>query len=187
MEGDNECFNSFNRPVKVSGWYHDNGFLEQLKARGHKVMFVLSRCEKYRNQRNEMREKLENCTAYKGLIGAMLRMGIPVELTYVHTLGGVEFDRFEPGKNKVPREKYKITGTYEPENCDTPLMRALNHANNCIREKLRCQNGDFWQQVKNFFGISHLDRAMEALDNIIANFNKEAEQSVYKYWDLKQK
>ena len=187
MEGSNECFNSFNCPVKISGWYHNNRFLDELKAHGHKVIFVLSRCEKYRNQREEMREKLQNCTAYKGLINAMLKVGLPVELTYVHTLGGVEFDRYEPLNEKLQREKYKITGMYKPENCDAPLMRALNHANNCIREKLKSKNDRFWQKVQNKFGASQLDRAQEALDNIITELSKEAELSDYKYWDLKQK
>ena len=187
MEGDDNCFKLFNRPATVSGWYYDNDFLNELKALGHKVMFVLSRCEKYRNQRELMREKLQNCTAYKGLINAMLKVGLPVELTYVHTLGGVEFERFELVKDKQLREKYKITGTYEPENCDTPLMRALAHANNCIREKLKSENARFWQKVKNVFGASQLDRAQEALDNIITELSKEAELSDYKYWDLKQK
>ena len=108
-------------------------------------------------------------------------------MTYVHTLGGVEFDRFESGEDNRSKEKYKITGMYKPENCDAPLMRALAHANNCIREKLKSENARFWQKVKNVFGASQLGRAQEALDNIITELSKETELSDYKYWDLKQK
>ncbi len=184
MEGDNKQFADFNAPVKISSWYQNNSILHQLKERGHKVIFIISRCEKYRNKREEMKEKLRNCEAYKGLISAMLKIGIPVELTYVHTLGGVSFDRFTKDEYGYWTEEFKIDGSYKPENCHTPLLRALQHACNSVLKKLKKRNAKAGVKITNMLGMTQLDNAQEAMETICDKLRNDAEEDNLQYWEL---
>ncbi len=184
MEGDNKQFATFNAPVKISSWYQNNSILHQLKDRGHKVIFVLSRCEKYRDQHEKLKEELRNCEAYKGLISVMLKIGIPVELTYVHTLGGVSFDRFTKDERGYWTEEFKIDGPYKPENCHTPLLRALQHACDSVLEKLKKRNAKAGVKITNMLGMTQLDNAQEAMETICDKLRKDAGEGNLQYWEL---
>ena len=184
MEGDNNQFATFNAPVKISSWYQNNSILHQLKERGHKVIFVLSRCEKYRDQHEKLKEELRNRGAFKGLISAMLKNGIPVELTYVHTLGGVSFDRFTKNKDEHWIEEFKIDGSYKPENCHTPLLRALQHACNSVLEKLKGRNAKASVKITNMLGMTQLDNAQEAMEELCGKLQSDAKENNLQYWEL---
>lgn len=184
MEGDDGQFATFNAPVKISSWYQNNSILHQLKDRGHKVIFIISRCEAYRNKREEMKEKLRNRGAFKGLISAMLKNEIPVELTYVHTLGGVSFDRFTKNEDGYWTEEFKIDGSYKPENCHTPLLRALQHACNSVLEKLKKRNAKAGVKITNMLGMTQLDNAQEAMEKLCGKLQSDAKENNLQYWEL---
>lgn len=95
----------------------------------HTVIIVLSRCEKYWNQRDEMLNKLREY--YENFYNILKSKNIRVFVTWVKTLGGMEFSHYtkkEDGNGKkVDIAHFIRVGDYEPENCATPLQLALEH------------------------------------------------------------
>ncbi|MEE1265330.1 MAG: hypothetical protein UHH87_03495 [Akkermansia sp.] len=183
--GEKKLFQWFNHPTKIAGWYNNDGYLQQLRDSGHKVVFVLSRCEKYRGKH----EKLVECfkeykPGYRGLIKGMENIGMPAELTYVHTLGGVEFDSFEGVNTSECRERYKVVGDYAPENCNVPLRLALEHACESIVESLQTANKRLVGKWKNMLGLSPNGLAEIALSDTLNQFKKEEMLEGQHYWSL---
>lgn len=185
MDGRPEVFARFNSPTIVSGWYQNDGYLQKLKETDHKVIFVLSRCEKYREQRQEMQERVKTAKyAYAGLIAGMSAMKIPVSLTYVETLGGVEFDHFDEQEQNKWQEKSKITGSYSPKNCEVPLILALRHAVESIHSTLETNNGNWIERLKNVFGLCQNDLAQIAISEINTKLQQPNLQEGDHYWSL---
>lgn len=190
--GEKKLFQRFNQPTMIAGWYINDGYMQQLRDSGHKVVFVLSRCEKYRGKH----EKLVECfkeykSGYRGLIKSMENVGMPAALTYVHTLGGVEFDSFEDvktsGEIRSSRERYKVVGDYAPENCYVPLRLALEHAGEAIVESLQKANKSVGGRLKNMLGLSQNDLAQMALSDTLNQFKKEEMLEDQHYWILSGK
>lgn len=186
--GEKKLFQHFNQPTKIAGWYNNDGYLQQLRDSGHKVVFVLSRCEKYRGKH----EKLVECfkeykPGYRGLIKGMENIGMPAELTYVHTLGGVEFDSFEDVNTSKYRERYKVVGDYAPKNCCVPLRLALEHAGEAIVESLKKANKRVGGRLKNMLGLCPNGLAEIALSDTLNQFKKEEMLEGQHYWILSKK
>lgn len=97
--------------------------------KGHTVIIVLSRCEKYWRDREFMIDKIKEY--YGGLVKNLKSRGVRVFITWVKTLGGMEFDFFSTAKDPNGKKRYIArflrTGDYAPENCATPLQIALHY------------------------------------------------------------
>ena len=167
----------YNCSTRIEEWY-DNA-LNTLKDNHHTVIIVLSRCEKFWEQKNEMRERLEE--VYGSLIKKLVGNGIAVYLTWIKTLGGVEFSHYEKinsgdGRDKVAR--FMRTGDYKPENCATPLQLALQHGMASAAHMIVV---DIWDEM----GIGIGELAQEATktmaDELCNNLHAGAEGTYYKY------
>lgn len=107
-----------NKQDLIENWY--NTSITKLADNKHSVIIVLSRCEAFWDRNEEMLEKLNE--SYGSLITSLKERGIKVFVTWVQTLGGIQFDHYEKRVAKFIR-----TGNYVPENCATPLQLALSH------------------------------------------------------------
>lgn len=109
--------------------YIENMYKQTEWTNQHTVIIVLSRCEKYWNQRDEMLNKLREY--YENFYNILKSKNIRVFVTWVKTLGGMEFSHYtkkEDGNGKkVDIAHFIRVGDYEPENCATPLQLALKH------------------------------------------------------------
>ena len=110
----------------IRSWYENS--LDVLSERGHTVVLVLSRCERYRADVPEMMSRLRS--TYGVLIRKLKDAGMRVYATHVHTLGGMEFEEYETvtcGNVEEERARFIRVGNYAPQNCATPLALALQH------------------------------------------------------------
>ena len=166
-----------NCSTRIKEWY-DNA-LNTLKNNHHTVIIVLSRCEKFWKQKNEMRERLEK--VYGSLIKKLVGNGIAVYLTWIKTLGGVEFSHYEAinsgdGRDKVAR--FMRTGDYKPENCATPLQLALQHGMASAAHKIEV---NFWDEIGIGIGELALKAAKTMADDLRNNLHAGEEGTYYKY------
>lgn len=112
-----------NKIESIGNMYYHTEWTQQ-----HTVIIVLSRCEKYWNQRNEMLNKLRE--HYEDFYNILKSKNIRVFVTWVKTLGGMEFSHYtkeDRNGKTVDRAHFKRIGNYEPENCATPLQLALEY------------------------------------------------------------
>lgn len=126
MNGLATC-NRVNKNNIISQWYDEAA--AQLAANKHTVVIVLSRCEKYWNDKDGLLDKLQE--TYGSMICSLKHVGVDVYVTWVKTIGGLEFSHFDT-KRKEDGTKDSIarflrTGEYKSENCATPLQLALQH------------------------------------------------------------
>lgn len=116
-----------NKVSAISGWY--NSFASDLGAENHTVIMVLSRCEAYWSRKEEMLAAVQQ--HYGAMINRLQGNGVAVFVTWVKTLGGIEFSHFakvvDAAGNKISVAKFIRNGDYSPENCATPMQLALKY------------------------------------------------------------
>ncbi|MGN0875242.1 MAG: hypothetical protein ACI4OZ_08660, partial [Akkermansia sp.] len=113
----------FNAPMVILNWF--NQCVPELKN-GNTVIFVLTRCETYihnRAQRHKMFDLVRR--EYRALIDLLTKNGIDCFGTWVETLGGVRFLRYDKGEYGQPVPVFERTGPYSPRNCEVPLVLTL--------------------------------------------------------------
>lgn len=139
-----------NKTTAVETWYRSNmGLLAQ---RNHTVILVLSRCERFLSDNDMKRELFDKARKEYGLLVRDLRSaGVHVVCSWVETLGGVQFFKYEKDDAGVKRAKFIKTGDYEPRNCAMPLILALRHGMKEIEDRLRDELDDFWEGIATFF------------------------------------
>lgn len=116
-----------NKVSAISGWY--NSFASDLGAEKHTVIIVLSRCEAFWGQQEEMLQAVQQ--HYGAMINRLKENGVAVYVTWVKTLGGIEFSHFDKvvdaDGNRMSEPRFIRTGDYSPENCATPMQLALKY------------------------------------------------------------
>lgn len=116
-----------NKVSAISGWY--NSFASALGAENHTVIVVLSRCEAFWKQKEEMLQAVQQ--HYGAMINRLKENGVVVYVTWVKTLGGIEFSHFDKvvdaDGNRKSVTRFIRTGDYSPENCATPMQLALKY------------------------------------------------------------
>lgn len=124
MKGSATC-NRVNKNNVISQWYEEAA--KTLAVNKHTVVVVLSRCEKYWNDKDGMLDKLQE--TYGSMICSLKLAGVEVYVTWVKTIGGIEFSHFDTERKadgtKDSNARFVRTGEYAPENCATPLQLAL--------------------------------------------------------------
>ncbi|MDO5473298.1 MAG: hypothetical protein Q4F35_08175 [Akkermansia sp.] len=132
MEGDNKNKHS-NSSEAIANCY-DN-VRDELAANKHTVIIVLSRCERYWNERERMLEQLDQY--YGSLINRLKAAGVEVIVTWVKTLGGMEFLQFRKNDDQGYTARFIRVGNYAPENCSTPLQLALSRGIARMRDSIK--------------------------------------------------
>lgn len=141
-----------NKTTAVETWYRNN--MELLAQRNHTVILVLSRCERFLSDNNMKKELFDKARKEYGLLVRDLRVaGVQVVCSWVETLGGVQFFKYEKDDDGVKRAKFIRTGDYEPRNCAMPLILALRHGMKEIEDHLRRELDDFWEGIAAFLGV----------------------------------
>lgn len=107
----------------------------ELAANKHTVIIVLSRCERYWNERERMLEQLNKY--YGALINRLKATGVEVIVTWVKTLGGMEFLQFRKNDDESYTARFIRMGNYAPENCSTPLQLALSHGIARVKDSIK--------------------------------------------------
>lgn len=115
-----------NRVAVIEEWYRNAA--AKLGANKHTVIIVLSRCERYWSQKKLMLEKLKE--VYGALIDSLKQDGIEVYVTWIQTLGAIEFSHYEKSREddgtRIDHARFLRCGDeYAPVNCCTPLQLAL--------------------------------------------------------------
>lgn len=156
-----------NQPDIIRDWYRCS--LAQLKSMGHTVIFVLTRCEKYWNDKSAMRRELEK--TYASLIQVLKKEGIKICITWVKTLGGLEFDHYEKGYdscgNRIRKARFKRVGDYAPENCATPLELGLeNSLKSAALAINKSVNNNFLPWLTSTIGLSNEHLAIQAANKL---------------------
>lgn len=148
-----------NKIMKIESWY-DN-LKDVLAANGHAVIFVLSKAEKYWNNFDGLKQKMEEC--YGSLITKLKNAGVDVYATKIKTLGGIEFSHYDRERlstgERVDHARFMRTGNYKPENCATPLQLALKHGLVQVAKKLPKGALDV---VVEFLGMSNRELAIKS-------------------------
>lgn len=124
MEDDATCLN-FNASDRICQLYKGSN-LDALRESKHIVVFVLSKREKFRDV-GAMLGRLQSENLYGPMIKRLKENGIPVYVTWIKTLGGLEFFQYAPDDENpdFTVAKYIRVGDYKPENCAVPLMLGL--------------------------------------------------------------
>lgn len=144
---------------------------------GLKIIFIFCKSESYTF--GKMVDRLKS-SDYNGIIKKCIHKKIPVEVTYIHTLGGVKFG----GYNESNEPTFEIVGGYAPKNCEVPLLRALEHSADWIKTELEKKNSFFIQWIMNLFGLSHCDIAEDVIKQIAKELHCEKLKNKEHYWDL---
>ena len=148
-----------NKIMKIESWY-DN-LKDVLAANGHAVIFVLSKAEKYWNDFDGLKQKMEEC--YGSLITKLKNAGVDVYATKIKTLGGIEFSHYDrerlPSGERVDHARFMRTGNYKPENCATPLQLALKHGLVHVAKNL--PDGP-WDKIAKWLGLSNRELAIKS-------------------------
>ncbi len=156
----------FNAPMVILNWF--NQCVPELKN-GHTVIFVLTRCETYihdRAQRYRMFELVRK--EYGALIDLLTKNGIDCFGTWVETLGGVRFLRYDKGEYGQPVPVFERTGPYSPRNCEVPLVLTLQQCAKVAKQGLEDDlNSSWWEKFKDLFGIEHKQLAADGLLDVI--------------------
>ncbi len=141
-----------NKTTAVETWYRNN--MDLLAQRNHTVILVLSRCERFLSDANMKKELFDKARKEYGLLVSDLRSaGVQVVCSWVETLGGVQFFKYEKYDDGVRCAKFIRTGDYEPRNCAMPLILVLRHGMKEIEDRLHQELNAFWQWLANIFGI----------------------------------
>lgn len=152
----------FNKVMKIESWYCN--LKNVLAAAGHAVIFVLSKAEKYWNDFDGLKRKMEAC--YGTLISSLKNAGVKVYATKIKTLGGIEFLQY-----KEKRPQFIRTGDYTPENCATPLQLALKHGLIHVVEKM--PKGGFLERVGGALGLTNREIAIKSAEALANELNEK--------------
>ncbi len=148
-----------NKIMKIESWY-DN-LKDVLAANGHAVIFVLSKAEKYWDDFECLKQKMEEC--YGSLITKLKNAGVDVYATKIKTLGGIVFSHYDkerlPSGERVDHARFMRTGNYKPENCATPLQLALKHGLVHVAKNL--PDGP-WDIIAKWLGMSNRELAIKS-------------------------
>lgn len=148
-----------NKIMKIESWY-DN-LKDVLAANGHAVIFVLSKAEKYWDDFECLKQKMEEC--YGSLITKLKNAGVDVYATKIKTLGGIVFSHYDkerlPSGERVDHARFMRTGNYKPENCATPLQLALKHGLVHVAKK---QPNGSWDKIVDWLGLSNRELAIKS-------------------------
>lgn len=162
-----------NKVDTIKSWYESS--LDCLSERGHTVVMVLSRCERYRADVPGMIARLRS--TYSVLIRKLKAAGIQVYATYVQTLGGMEFETYETlqmGTEVVERARFIRVGDYAPCNCATPLALALRHGLLMALQRLRDKkSGNFLLAWGAALGWNNIDPAIRAAEGLVMALNTQ--------------
>lgn len=158
---------------------HFNQYLGSMTSEntGLKIIFIFCKSESYTFE--DMVKRLRS-SSYNGIIKKCIHKKIPVEATYIHTLGGVKFSHYNESNEPI----FEIVGEYAPKNCEVPLLRTLEHSAVWIKTELEKKNSDFIQWIMNFFGLSQSDIAEEVIKQIAKELHCEKLNNKEHYWDL---
>lgn len=165
-----------NKPKVIARWYRLNKGL--LAERHHTVIFVLSRCERFISDIT-MRDKLfeKASKEYGSIIRELRATGVHVVCTWVQTLGGVQFYKYEKGDDNVIHAQFIKTGEYDPQNCAMPLILALHHGMDEIEKHLEVEMQGCWQQLakifQGLFGPTPTDTAHACAQKLLAILNEK--------------
>ncbi len=166
MESPALCM-EYNHVDTIKAWYEAS--LDRLSEQQHTVVMVLSRCERYHNDKRAMYARLRS--TYATLIRKLKNAGIKVYATYVQTLGGMEFETYETiqrGSLSLKVARFIKTGDYTPENCATPLLLALRHGLLRSLEQLNSKKAKnrlvAWSAA---LGWNNVDTALQAARGLI--------------------
>ncbi|MBQ3525415.1 MAG: ATP-binding protein [Akkermansia sp.] len=149
-----------NKIMKIESWY-DN-LKDVLAANGHAVIFVLSKAEKYWNDFDGIKQKMEEC--YGSLITKLKNAGVDVYATKIKTLGGIEFSHYDRERlstgERADHARFMRTGNYKPENCATPLQLALKHGLVHVAKNL--PEASIIDKIGELLGLTNRDIAIES-------------------------
>lgn len=146
----------------IESWYDSLKYV--LAANGHAVIFVLSKAEKYWNDFDGLKQKMEEC--YGTLIATLKNAGVGVYATKIKTLGGIEFSHYDEKNNP----KFMRTGDYKPENCATPLQLALKQGLVHVAKKL--PSGAF-DNFLDWLGLTNRQIAIKSAEALAEELNKK--------------
>lgn len=158
---------------------HFNQYLGSMTSEntGLKIIFIFCKSESYTFE--DMVKRLRS-SSYNAIIDKCIHKKIPVEVTYIHTLGGVKFEKYNESNEPI----FNIVGEYVPKNCEVPLLRALEHSADWIKTELVKKNSGFIQWIMNFFGLSQSGIAEEVIKQIAKELHCEKLKNKEHYWDL---
>lgn len=163
-----------NKPKAVARWYRLNK--DSLALQHHTVILVLSRCERFISD-STMRDKLFEKVRkeYGPIVRELNAAGVDVVCTWVQTLGGVQFYKYEKGDDNVKHAQFIKTGEYDPQNCAMPLILALHHGMDEIEKRLEDEMQGCWQQLakifEGFFGPTPTASAHTCAQKLLAILN----------------
>lgn len=168
MSGAATC-NLLNKTEIIRDWYRP--VIPKLAEQEHAVIFVLSRCEKYWNEKEGLVQELKK--VYSTLINDFKKEGVRVYVTWIKTLGGLEFYNYEKtidnSGRRTKRARFKRVGDYKPENCATPLVLGLRACLNAAADNLKTQmENNILKRVSATVGLSNEYYAIRAA-NCLAN------------------
>lgn len=165
MESPAHC-HDLNKADIITSWYENA--LDTLSERGHTVIMVLTRCERYWSKKAEMLERLRS--TYDILLRKLNNKHIRVYATYVKTLGGVEFEKFETkqtGATTLEVARFRRNGSeYSPENCATPLQLALKHGLMDTILRLKDKKNGFFTSLLAKCSLNNIDLVIQAAGHL---------------------
>ena len=184
MENDAMCQES-NLVLSISELYK-GATLDKLKQSKHSVIFVLSKCEhlcKTTEKVETMLKRLDQSSTYGLLIKRLKDNGIPVYVTWIQTLGGLEFFQYKSINEDADKMATFIkTGSYAPDNCAAPLMLALKYGLKHAIDTINTIISDsYLQKFLNAMGWTNKTLAIKAAESLVAQLGNAPK---YKYKKL---
>ena len=171
---DDTLHREYNKVSAISSWYETS--LEVLSRRQHVVVMVLSRCERYWSEKRRMIERLR--ISYGELIRKLKEVGVKVYVTYVKTLGGMEFETYETiqrGQLQVKVARFIRVGGYTPENCMAPLEIALRHGLLATLQRLAtARSHNIFISLGAKLNLNNFNLAIQAAENLIEQLSSAA-------------
>ena len=130
-----------------------------------------------------MLKRLDQSSTYGLLIKRLKDNGIPVYVTWIQTLGGLEFFQYKSINEDADKmATYIKTGSYAPDNCAAPLMLALKyglkHAIDTINAKIA---DNYLQKFLKTMGWTNKTLAIKAAESLVAQLGNAPK---YKYKKL---
>ncbi len=185
LMADASICHSNNKVDTIKSWYENS--LDSLRERGHTVVLVLSRCERYRADIPGMMSRLRS--TYAVLIRKLKAAQIRVYATYVQTLGGMEFETYERvqhGALEIERARFIRVGDYAPQNCSTPLALALQHGLlQALRNMQHKKSNNRLVAWCAALGWNNIDQAIQAAEGLVEALHSHVHtDEAYTYEEL---
>lgn len=174
------CLLTIDAPALMSGGYTNHVYnrydvtlnwlkesLVTLKNKNVRVVFVLSRCERFVQDdtlRQVLFEKVRR--SYAPLIDVLRTAGIDICGTWVETLGGVQFLEYRRNAEGIKVPVFQKTGDYAPRNCELPLLLTLQKTAESMKRALVEKRGPL-RVLLDWLGFSHYDLAIKGLEMML--------------------